>query len=66
LNTIYKNGGIKLNIMREQLIKTILELSGDEFENVDDMKVLALESEEELTNRVMNIAYSLKQELDTL
>jgi len=52
--------------MREQLIKTILELSGDEFENVDDMKVLALESEEELTNRVMNIAYSLKQELDTL
>lgn len=52
--------------MREQLIKTIIELSGDEFETKQDVLVLAIESDEELINRVMNIAYSLKQELNTL
>lgn len=52
--------------MREQLIKTIIELSEDEFETKQDVLVLAIESDEELINRVMNIAYSLKQELNTL
>jgi hypothetical protein len=52
--------------MREQLILTILELSGDEFEIREDIIKLAKESEEELINRVMNIAYFFKHELDTL
>lgn len=52
--------------MREELIKTIIELSGDEFETKEDVLVLAIESEEKLINRVMNIAYALKNELDTL
>ena len=52
--------------MREQLVKTILELAGDEFESAKDVETLAIENEEQLINRVMNIAYSLKQEIETL
>ena len=44
----------------------LLELAGDEFESAKDVEALAIEDEEQLINRVMNIAYSLKQEIDTL
>ena len=52
--------------MRKELIRTILEIAGDECESVKDMEVLAAETEEELINRVMNIAYNLSNELNTL
>lgn len=52
--------------MREELIKTILEIAGDEMDNKEGLKELAFETVEELTNRVMNIAHVLYHELQTL
>lgn len=40
---------------REKLINAIFEFSGDEIERVEDVIVLAKESEEELIDRIINI-----------
>ena len=43
--------------LREELIKTIIETSGNEFEDKEDYLILAKETVAELTVRVCNIAY---------
>lgn len=42
--------------MRELLIDTIIHLSGDEYENVNDLIELAKESEIQLVERLIGIA----------
>jgi hypothetical protein len=42
--------------MREGLIDAILNLSGDEYESIDDVIELAKESEEQLIERLIGIA----------
>jgi hypothetical protein len=42
--------------MRALLIDTIFDLSGDEFETVDDILELAKESEQQLVERLIGIA----------
>jgi hypothetical protein len=42
--------------MRAFLIDTIFDLSGDEFETVDDILELAKESEQQLVERLIGIA----------
>jgi hypothetical protein len=42
--------------MRAMLIDTIFDLSGDEFETVDDILELAKESEQQLVERLIGIA----------
>jgi hypothetical protein len=41
--------------MREKLVGNILYYAGDEFETTDDVTELAMESEEELIDRLINI-----------
>jgi len=45
----------KLVTTREKLVANILYYSGDEFESRDDLTELAMESEEELVDRLINI-----------
>ena len=42
--------------MRELLIDTIMNLSGDEYETVQDVIELAKESEDQLVDRIIAIA----------
>ena len=42
--------------MRELLIDAILDLSGDEYEEVSDVIELAIESEEQLVKRIVAVA----------
>jgi len=42
--------------MRELLIDSILDLSGDEYETVNDVIELAKENEQQLLERVIDIA----------
>lgn len=42
--------------MREKLIDSILDLSGDEFENKEDYIKLAKQSDAELMDRIIHIA----------
>lgn len=42
--------------MRELIIDAILDLSGDEYESVDDVIELAIESEHQLVERLIAIA----------
>lgn len=51
--------------LREELVKTIVDLSGDEFEDKEDYLILAKETVAELTVRVCNIAYALQSEPNT-
>ena len=46
--------------MRETLINAIFDLSGDEFENINDVIILAKENEEQLVARLIQIAYYYK------
>jgi hypothetical protein len=45
----------KKESLRELLVNTIIENASDEMENYDDYIQLAIESEEELVKRVINI-----------
>jgi hypothetical protein len=49
---------------REKLVDAIIELAGDEFQSRHDIFNLAKESEEELIDRVINIAHYYKQETE--
>ena len=62
----YSNNINKQPMTREDLIRTILDLSGDELETKEDLKSLAIESEDQLVQRVMDIAYKYKQESNEL
>ena len=41
--------------LREKLVGTIIAYSGDEYETKEDLTALAMMSEEQLTDRVMDI-----------
>ena len=43
--------------MKNELLKAILDTSGDEFETENDIENLKNESVEELTERIISIAY---------
>jgi hypothetical protein len=45
----------KKESLRELLVNTIIENASDEMENYDDYIQLAIESEEELVKRVINL-----------
>jgi hypothetical protein len=47
--------GQAVRTMREKLVGNILYYAGDEFETTDDVTELAMESEEELIDRLINI-----------
>lgn len=49
--------------LRERLIETIIDLAGDEFETIDSVIELAKESEEQLIERLIQIANNLATEL---
>lgn len=49
---------------REKLVNAIIELAGDEFESRQEIFTLAKESEEELIDRIINIAHYYKQETE--
>jgi hypothetical protein len=50
--------------MRELLIDAILNLSGDEYESIDDVIELAKESENELVERLIGIACFYRDEFN--
>jgi hypothetical protein len=45
-----------MDTIRQKLIKTIIQLSGDEFENTDSFLELAMESEEQAKENATLIA----------
>ena len=49
---------------RENFISAIVYLAGDELETFEDMLKLAKESEDQLINRLIGIAYYYKDELN--
>jgi predicted lactoylglutathione lyase len=50
--------------MRELLIDAIINLSGDEYESIDDVIELAKESENELVERLIGIACFYRDEFN--
>jgi hypothetical protein len=52
--------------MRALLIDTIFDLSGDEFETVDDILELAKESEQQLVERLIGIACFYRDQFNDL
>jgi hypothetical protein len=50
---------------RRMLVDAILDLSGDEFESVGEMKSLAKESVDELVQRLINIAEWYRDECNS-
>lgn len=50
--------------MRKLLIDAIFNLSGDEFETVDDVIELAKESEDQLVERLIGIACFYRDQYD--
>jgi len=55
-----KRGKMQIKTLREKLVDAILDLSGDEFGYLEDVKTLAKESESELVERVIHIAEQFK------
>ena len=47
---------LKLKKMREKLIKAIYEMARDEFETTDDVLKLALKTDEQLVDELINLA----------
>jgi len=62
----YSLDGQAVETIREKLVNNILYYAGDEFETKNDITQLAIESEEELVDRLINILdyyYDKYQEL---
>lgn len=51
----YSSVGQAVETIREKLVNNILYYAGDEFETKNDITQLAIESEEELVDRLINI-----------
>jgi hypothetical protein len=50
--------------MRELLIDSILDLSGDEYETVEDVIELAKENEQQLVERLIGVACFYRDQLN--
>ena len=62
----YSNNINKQPMTRKNLIRTILDLAGDELKTKEDLKSLALATEDELIQKIMDIAYYYKHENNEL
>lgn len=49
---------------RQLMVRAIMELAGDEIENVEDAMKIAMETDEQLVNRLIGIALYYKNETE--
>jgi hypothetical protein len=49
---------------RKLMVRAIMELAGDEIENVEDAMKIAMETDEQLVNRLIGIALYYKNETE--
>lgn len=51
---------------RQLMVRAIMELAGDEIENVEDAMKIAMETEWQLVNRLIGLALHYKHESEKL